>query len=245
MGKNSFIISLLLLSVFNVAFSVKQQNLSALFSYGYGDSADNAKKRYLNLLPRGFSNMMLYCPTFTKDSLISSIFDVESYTDDLHNARVSGIQQKEFLGVAHSRGAEMLIHYVGQHNPAKIKAVVLVGCPVSVGQAVKNKSYLAPSIPKKMLKSINKIQNKSLPIIFLYQKQDVLVVPAHTHLLSQAFKEAGFKNIYVVEMSSGGHNYLIDAYGYKVLQSFYKKFDLFLDNDFETLSDSELSCYQI
>jgi predicted alpha/beta hydrolase family esterase len=208
------------------ADQVVGQEISALLSYGYGDSPENARRGYSDIIPYGYG-ANCYVPTFSVDSLYSSMFKHESYVADLQAVFKKSLQNKNFVVIGHSRGAEMLIHFIGQHNPEKLKAVVLMATPVSVGAVAKGKMFGNPKkVPEKTLKSIKKIKNKNLPIILFHQKNDQLVTFAHAELLLKAFKAQGFKNISLIVLNSGGHNDIMDHDGYKMLQKFYKEFKL-------------------
>lgn len=200
------------------------QKIYGLFSYGLGDNPANAKKGYFSLMPEGCDNNNCYVPTFSKDSLTSSIFQSWSYVNDLSSVWRGSLCNHNFVAIGHSRGAEMLIHFVGEKNPENLKALVLIAPPVSVGAAVKGKIMGDPvAVPAKTLASIKSIKNKQLPIILLHQKHDTLVTVMHSHCLFKTFKVHGFKNVSLVIMQSGGHNDLLDNVGYKALQQFYKK----------------------
>ncbi|MCX5923496.1 MAG: alpha/beta hydrolase [Candidatus Dependentiae bacterium] len=202
------------------------QEICALLSYGYGDNPENARRGYFDIAPYGYGNNC-YVPTFTLDSLWSSIFKHESYVADLQAVFNKSLKNKNFVAIGHSRGAEMLIHFMGAHNPEKLEAVVLMATPVSVGAVVKGKFFGNPKkVPEKTLKSIKKIKNKNLPIILFHQQNDQLITLAHSKCLLKAFRAQGFKNISLIVLNSGGHNDIMDNYGYKSLQAFYKEYKL-------------------
>jgi predicted esterase len=236
---NKIVLSFLML--FSPCFIAceERQDVYALISYGYGDNFENAQKSYLSLTPCQ-SSSFLCCEQFTIDSLRSAIFNSMSYVQDLCNTVTKSIGDNVFVGIGHSRGAEMLLHYVGDHNPKNLQALVLFATPVSVGQAVKSKLSGDPkSVPDKTLESMRKIKNKKLPIILFHQKNDKLISCEHSKLLCKAFKSHGFRNVYLVLMDNGGHNHLIDFAGYEILQTFYKHFNMPYDTTDTTLTDIE------
>ena len=200
------------------------ETLYGLFSYGLGDNSVNAKKSYYHLMPEVCNQNNCYVPTFSKDSLISSIFQSWSYVNDLSDVWYKLLYNKNFIAIGHSRGAEMLIHFIADCDPDNLKALVLIAAPVSVGFAFKGKIVGDPvAVPAKTLASIKDIKNKQLPVILLHQQNDKLVTVEHSHCLFKEFKAQGFKNVSLVIMQSGGHNDLLDKKGYQALQQFYKK----------------------
>jgi|GEM_PF-1403175 len=201
-------------------------SLAVLASYGLGDSPINAQQGYLPLAPHGIEDICV--PVFSRDSLYSAIFNPSSYVTDLHQVTCDyALTEKSFVAIGHSRGAEMLIHYVGECNPVTLKALVLVATPASVGAVVMEKLLRKlKKLPARTLQSIKKIKNKQLPIMLLHQLGDSLVPVAHTQALYQAFKDQGFENVSVVYMNSGDHNLIIDVSAYKSLQQFYKNNNL-------------------
>lgn len=235
-------IAIVILALFSSCFIAcddKKQDVYALISYGYGDTYENAQKSYISLTPCQASSL-LCCEQFTINSLRSSIFNHASYVQDLYNTMKKHIGDNPFVGIGHSRGAEMLLHYVGEHNPKNLQALVLFAAPVSVGQAVKCTCMGDPkAVPNKTLDSIQRIKNKKLPIILFHQKNDKLVTCEHSKLLCKTLKSYGFKNVYLVLMENGGHNHLIDFVGYEVLQSFYKYHNIPYDTTDTTLTDVE------
>jgi len=202
------------------------ESVAVLASYGLGDSPVNAKYGYRPLAPHGTENICV--PVFSCDSLYSAIFNPNSYVTDLHQVACDyDFAQKKFVAIGHSRGAEMLIHYVGQCNPATLQALVLVATPASVGAVVMEKLLRKlKKVPARTLQSIKKIKNKQLPIMLLHQEQDSLVPVSHTQALYQAFKDQGFENVSVLYMKSGDHNLIVDLVAYKALQQFYKNNNL-------------------
>lgn len=209
-----------------VANTENNDSVAVLASYGLGDTPVNAQNGYRPLAPYGIED--IYVPVFSRDSLYSAIFHPSSYVTDLHQV-VSDcdLTKKRFVVIGHSRGAEMLIHYVGKHNPEKLQALVLVATPASVGSVVMGKLFQRlKNVPAKTLQSIKKIKNKQLPIMLLHQVSDGLVPVAHTQLLYQAFIDHGFENVSVIYMNSGDHNKIVDVAAYKSLQLFYKNNNL-------------------
>lgn len=233
-------LSFFFLSLFldNIAVSsdIQDQKLAILISYGLGDNPHNAVTSYKYLYPscvvacdRNQNDQMLdqvSCVIWTKDSLKSSISDKKSYIDDVHKVVEARLKQQPFIGVGHSRGAEMLLRYVGRHNPAHLKCLILVATPLSVGQAAKQKVFgwfgCDPNISA-MQDVIKSIKDKSLPIVLLHQGSDSLVTVQHSRLLYEELKKQGFSNTKLIIMDSGNHNDLIDQKGYRALQQWLKQ----------------------
>lgn len=236
---------ILILGFCFVSIHTKNNECYALISYGYGDSALHAKNSFLGLSPLRDSSFVC-CYPFSKDSLLSSIFNKKSYTADLARNSKHMIKDNNFVILGHSRGAEMALHYVGEYNPQKLKALILFATPVSVEQVVKNKFFGKPQkVSKKTENSIGKIKNKSLPIILFHQKNDTLVTHRHSELIYKFLKKQGFKNVYLITLTTGDHNDLMDADGYQILQSFYKYHDLAYEEQYATLTKQKLLNYRI
>lgn len=234
----------ILLSFFPLFIYGEKNRCYALISYGYGDSALNAKNSFVGLSPLKDLSFIC-CIPFTKDSLLRSIIKETSYTADLNRNNKNVIKDNNFVILGHSRGAEMALHYVGEYNPKKLQAMVLFATPVSVGQVIKNKFFGQPQkVSKKTQKSISKIKNKSLPIILFHQKNDNVVTHQHSKLIYEFLKKQGFTNVYLVTLNTGNHNDLIDAHGYQVLQSFYKYYNLAHEEKYATLTQKKLLKYK-
>ena len=77
---------------------------------------------------------------------------------------------------------------------------------------------------------------KDLPVLFVHSKRDRLIDINHSRSMYIKMREAGHKNVYLVELSSGQHaNILWDLYGrisrdgqkyYDAVQALYKKVGL-------------------
>lgn len=234
---------ILFLSNLATAQEVQDQKLSILISYGLGDTVQNALYGYRYLYPSAIvaaqrdqdKNIMrnVHSVVWSKDSLKSSISDKKSYIQDLDKTVKNNIKQRSFVGVAHSRGAEMLLRYVGKHNPENLKALILVATPVSVGQCAKQKifGWISSSHCKisVMTDTIASIKNKALPIILLHQEKDNLVSIENSRLLYKELKKYGFKHVHLIIMKTGNHNDILDYDSYNALQKLYKQYELPFD----------------
>lgn len=156
------------------------------------------------------------------------------------------IPQKRFVAYGMCRGGSALIHTIAKHNPEHLKALVIeaayasypklfYGLLSSYGLSTKYAEsfakFLFPAYQARSLscqKLIPLIKNKDLPILILHSKDDAVIPFAHSLMLYKAFKENGFKNVYLVELQ-GKHAYGIrdDQKAYlTAVHSFYQKHDL-------------------
>lgn len=225
--KKLLFITFAILNYISQPIQANESELYGLFSYGLGDNPANAKNNFFQLMPEQCKLYNCFVPTFSQDSLKSSIFNSDSYVLDLIQIYQQSLINKNFIAIGHSRGAEMLIHFVASCNPATLQALILLAAPVSVGSVVKGKFTGSPSsVPKKTLDSIKKIKNKSLPIILFHQQNDTVVTIAHSQCLLKAFYDYGFTNVFLCVMNSGGHNNIMDNDAFKTLRKFYQNNNL-------------------
>lgn len=236
---------LIALTILPVFTQSAENKCYTLISYGYKNSAEKAKREWKNLTPEK-KQEFIGCDTYTKASLYSSIFHRKIFVQDLRNIYKTNIGNGDFIILGHSRGSEMALHYTGKYNPQNLKALVLFASPISVAEAIKSKIFGMPNkISGKIAQSIVKIKNKSLPIILFHQINDKLVSYQHSEMLAQFLRNNGFKEVYLVKLTTGAHKDLIDTFGYTVLQSFYKHYKLSHDPKYATLKESELLQYKV
>lgn len=152
-----------------------------------------------------------------------------------------------------SRGAAAILTYMGQHNPSNIAAIVLDACPAHIAQTTEPLlarlginpkraddifSILFPQYnPRSALSpedAIEKIKNKSVPILLIHSLTDTVVHYTHSIRLYQKFLQAGFTSVHLVCSPQGRHSYMLqDSETQEIylqaVHSFYKKYDLNYD----------------
>ena len=121
-----------------------------------------------------------------------------------------------------SRGASTIVSHLGQIQDAKnIQAIVLESPAADMLDGIANFSaklgiplpqslfrlifYRYPEHPYTPVTAVSDIANRDLPIFIIYTREDTTVHPAQSWILYKAFKEKGFKNVYIQEVKTGRH----------------------------------------
>lgn len=162
-----------------------------------------------------------------------------------------------------SRGGAAVVSWLGQaHDTSNIIGVVLEAPPTDMldtviqfsaklgirlsEQTFRSIFHRYPENPYRPIDAIRDIKNKNLPIFITHSAEDVTVNPSQPWILYQAFKEAGFTNVYINEIETGRHCHLHlkedfqEAYC-EPIKAFYQKYNFFT---FVEKSDVNLDQYQ-
>lgn len=208
-------LSILLLGVSYTAAA--ENTMYALVGHGFGDSASNSVMSQSYMCPTTMGLSKIVAPEFGDyGNLLVTHLGQGQDIEALKNTVQKDIQGNPFVAIGHSRGGAALISYVGQHNPANLKALVVRGAPSSMPDVVgdimggfagsgilgKIALKLGSKYPLRDLKpidAIEKIENKDLPVVVMHQKYDEVVANYHGRKLYDKFKACGFKNVYWME----------------------------------------------
>ena len=164
------------------------------------------------------------------------------------------------------RGGMAIINYMAEYNPTNICALVLDETPADVCDIIKKmqnyciplkafstktimhrcfpacrKNYKAP------VSNISSIINKDLPIFLVYaNKNTTFHFPSSTWKNYLAFKQAGFKNVYLCELQDSCQKAVGDdkLLYLQALNSFYKKHNLTYDAKYAILNDKQMNMMQ-
>jgi fermentation-respiration switch protein FrsA (DUF1100 family) len=161
-------------------------------------------------------------------------------------AIASVIPEKPFIAFGVCRGGSALINTIAKHNPQHLQALVIDGsyaslpktfygflssCGISTTYAESLVKLCFPLYKKGSAspeESIALIKDKNLPILLLHSKDDATIPFAHAYMFYKAFKDNGFKHVYLATVN-GKHSYSLQADPATYLtavHSFYKKHNL-------------------
>lgn len=173
---------------------------------------------------------------------------------------------KNYILYGVSRGGFAAITYLAEKNPENIQALIIDSAPANIISAVdefqhaigykfaEDKktqeyifNYLFPAYvidSKPAVENIANIANKNLPVFIVHAKTDTRVHIRSAWQLYIAFLQAGFTNVYLVELDQGKHAYYMqgpDSEKYlQALHSFYKKHNFNYDPTFAIIDNLEI-----
>ena len=164
------------------------------------------------------------------------------------------------------RGGMAIINYMAEYNPTNICALVLDETPADVCDIIKKmqnhckplklfktKTIMHRCFPacrnnfKAPVENIASITNKELPIFLIYaNKNTTFHFPSSTWKNYIAFKQAGFKHVYLCELKDScqkakGADKLLYL---QALNSFYKKHNLAYNLEHAVLTHEQMSSMQ-
>lgn len=185
-----------------------------------------------------------------------------------HGADIETLQSqierdKKYILHGVSRGAATATSFIGKYNPENINALIIDAGPADVVASVdefqhaigfkfapdrKTQEYvfnfLFPAYPVGSTPAIDEIaniKNKDLPIFIVHARTDTRVHIRSAWQFYCAFLQAGFKNVYLLELQHGKHAYYMhgfDAEKYlHALHSFYKVHGFAHNPEFATLDN--------
>ena len=159
-------------------------------------------------------------------------------------------EEESAMVVANSRGGSAALSCIGQYNPANLRALVVKSAPADMLNIVDEIQYkiglftlmtrsakewalrqIYPNYPKNSMPpvaAIANIKNKKLPVLIVHSAADTVVGIRSGYQNYNAFKKAGFENVYFCELQESDHNNISKTDEEKmsqVLHSFYKKHD--------------------
>ena len=233
---NAWICSLLLSSCLLLSSDKKQPE--TVYCHGLGGSYFELE----DCRERGF--IQDPSSSFSFDDNGSSLGQGE----DIEKIKQHIDSERNHILYGNSRGAAANISYVGQYNPENISAMVLKSAPADMLNVVDEWQYkigffplwtrfskewvLRTAFPNYPVNSVPpvdaivQIANKELPVFIAHSTVDEVVNVRSGYQLYNAFKKAGFANVYLCELQESGHNYMTskdsDCYG-QALHSFYKQ----------------------
>ena len=188
---------------------------------------------------------------------------------DTINNEIDSDQSYILFGLC--RGGTAIVNYMAQYNPANVIALVLDEAPanmldvltyreikkkgkkaklLSPIQSEKKFRFFFPAFPKGATPpeaNVASIENKDLVIFLSYcQQPSPFHFPQSTWKMYLAFKNAGFKNVYLCELPDYGQNAQGDNKEFYLqrLHSVYKKHNLPCHAKFATLTDEQLTQLQ-
>lgn len=259
MVKTRLIVGILI--IFHTQFYALPQQPQTKYSHGLGGSEYEVnglvKKKVIHQPAEGiqFKN--------ERDSCLGHGINVTTL-----NEKIDPQQNYIFYGI--SCGGVGIINHLAKHGSDHAKAIILDATPADIINLAEEVQYrigvwalwtraqkewavrkLFPEYPKQSVppvQAIANITNKELPVFIVHSHNDPVVDIRSAWENYKAFKQAGFKNVYLCELQKGGH--MNNAYGedsikyIQALNSFYKKHNLKHDKKHATLSNEELQQLQ-